>query len=162
MQRQWPFHQVPLKARIIGLGIMIGPLFVLLLIGMVFLRPDPIDQRQVWGCYVANGAPSLIVDRDRIRIVDGTGRSLRYLAEPTKQGYRLIVRPALLPQPSPAGTYVFAQQRGVGYFWPLLTADSDDPRRLHTPADYGGRFSLYASDGRFIVYVRSRDGAACG
>jgi len=151
----------PLKDKIIGWGIIGIPLATLFLLGFIFLRSDPIDQRVVWGCYIASGAPKLDVRSNTIRIADGSGRSLRYVAEPYKDGYRLTVRPALLLRPTPRGAYGFEQAQGIGYFWPLLTAGSDNPRKMRSQKDFGGRIALIAADGTPIIYVRSAAGKNC-
>lgn len=138
-----------------------GPLLVLLVLGALFLRPDPIDPRTVWGCYRLEGAPPLSVKPDRIDILDGTGRSFSYLAEPSKEGYQLSVRPALRLERAANGQYDFKEARGIGYFWPLLTAFSDNPREVRSPDHFGGRISI-ASDGAPTIYVRSATHERCG
>jgi hypothetical protein len=152
---------VPLKARAIGLGIVLGPLVILVLLGAIFLRRAPIDPRLVWGCYVAEGAPALAIEADRIRVLDGTKRALSYVAEPGKEGYRLSVHPALQLKPSARGRYGFVQNPGTGYFWPLLTAGSDNPRSMRLPQDFGGRLGLVAADGTTVMYARSGNERAC-
>jgi hypothetical protein len=155
------FQDVPLKSKIIGWGIIVAPLASLFLLGAIFLRPDPIDQRLVWGCYVADGAPALAVQGNLIRVLDGKRRSLNYVAEPYKEGYRLMVQPALYLVPSAGGGYTFTQGRGIGYFWPLLARGSDEPRKVRSPQDYGGRLSLIASDGTQVIYVRLGNRKVC-
>ena len=81
------FSRIPGRAKVLGWAILMGPLILLFIVGALFLRPDPIDPRTVWGCYRLEGAPPLSVKRDRIDILDGTGRSFDYLAEPYKEGY---------------------------------------------------------------------------
>jgi hypothetical protein len=154
------FRAIPLRSKIIGGGIIMLPLATLFAFGAFFLQPDPLDQRVVWGCYVLDGAPPLLIEADAIRIFDGTGRSLSYIAEPYKEGYRLSVRPALQLQLVATKRYEFRQARGIGYFWPLLTAYSDDPRRLRSPENFGGRVSV-AANGTSAVYVRSGDSQRC-
>ena len=155
------FQDVPFKAKAIGWGIIVIPLATLALLGAMFLRPQPIDQRLVWGCYVSDNAPALVVEAGKILILDGQGRSLSYIAEPYKAGFRLTVQPALRLRPSAEGRYHFEQGPGIGYFWPLLAADSDNPREVRIPGDFGGRLSLIAADGTPIIYVRSSDRDGC-
>lgn len=155
------FADVPFKAKIIGWGIIVIPLATLALLGAIFLRPVPIEQRLVWGCYTAHDAPSLLVEDGTIRIIDGARRSMSYVAEPYKEGYRLTVRPALILKASGDGSDRFEQGRGTGYFWPLLSKNSDNPRKMRTPKDFGGRINI-AAEGRSTIYVRSKDGKSCG
>lgn len=155
------FQDIPFRAKVVGWGILVIPFAALSLLGAIFLRPDPIDQRLVWGCYIAKNAPDLAIQADLIRIFDGTGRTLSYVAEPAKEGYRLTVRPALQLKPSAEGPYMFVQNRGTGYFWPLLATGSDNPRKVRSPKDFGGRLSLIAADGTPAIYVRSGDATSC-
>lgn len=155
------FQDVPLRAKVIGWGIIVIPLATLALLGAIFLHPDPIDQRLVWGCYTADNAPDLAVQADTIRILDGTHRTLSYVAEPYKEGYRLTVRPALQLKPSSDGRFMFVQSTGTGYYWPLLTRGSDNPRKVRSPNDFGGRFSLITADGTRAIYLRSGDRERC-
>ncbi|QUT04239.1 hypothetical protein KFK14_14205 [Sphingobium phenoxybenzoativorans] len=155
------FADVPFRAKIIGGAIIVVPLATLALLGAIFLRPAPIEQRLVWGCYTADNAPPISVEESKIRIVDGTRRSLSYIAEPCKEGYRLTVHPALILKASEGGRYSFEQGRGIGYFWPLLSEASDNPRKVHSPEDFGGRIDI-AAEGRSAIYVRSKDGNNCG
>ena len=154
------FRAVPLRAKIIGGGIIMLPFATIFALGAFFLRPDPIDERVVWGCYVLDGAPPLLIEADAIRILDGTGRSLSYVAEPYKEGYRISVSPALQLQLVATRRYGFKEVRGTGYFWPLLTAYSENPRRLRSPENFGGRISV-AANGTSAVYVRSGDSQRC-
>lgn len=156
-----PFADVPFKAKIIGGAIIAVPLATLALLGAVFLRPTPIEQRLIWGCYTASNAPPISVEEGTIRIIDGTDRSLSYIAEPYKEGYRLTVRPALILKASTAGRYSFEYGRGIGYYWPLLSETSDNPRKVREPKDFGGRMDI-AAEGRSAIYVRSKDGKSCG
>ena len=148
------FRTVPVRAKILGWTILMGPLILLLVLGVLFLRPDPIDPRAVLGCYRLEQAPPLSVRPDRIEILDGTGRSFSYLAGSDKQGYRLSVRPALLLARAADGRYEFKEARGIGYFWSLLTATSDNPCQMRSPDRFGGRISI-ASDRGSAIYVRS-------
>lgn len=137
-----------------------APLILLFILGALFLRPDPIDRSRVLGCYRLEEAPPLSIKKDRIDILDGTGRSFSYLAEAYKEGYRLSVRPALRLERAANGQYDFKEARGIGYFWPLLTATSDNPRQVRSPDRLGGRISI-ASDGVPAIYVRSASGEGC-
>jgi len=154
------FRTVPVRAKALGWTILMGPLILLLILGAFFLRADPIDPRTVWGCYRLENAPPLSVKPDRIDILDGTGRSFSYLAEPYKEGYRLSVRPALRLERAANGLYDFKEARGIGYFWPLLTATSDNPRQVRSPDRFGSRISI-ASDGAPAIYVRSAGQERC-
>ena len=154
------FRTMPVRAQAIGWAILMGPPILLFILGALFLRPDPIDPRTVWGCYRLEDAPPLLVRPDRIDILDGTGRSFSYLAEPYKEGYRLSVRPALRLERVASDRYGFKEARGIGYFWPLLTAYSDDPRGVRSPDRFGGRISI-ASDGAPSIYVRSASQERC-
>ncbi|MET0362652.1 MAG: hypothetical protein ABW048_12975 [Sphingobium sp.] len=154
------FADVPFRAKIIGGAIIAVPLATLALLGAAFLRPTPIEQSLVWGCYTASDAAPIAVEESTIRIIDGTGRSLSYVAEPYKEGYRLTVHPALILKASGA-RYSFEQSRGTGYYWPLLSENSDNPRKVREPKDFGGRIDIAAED-RTAIYVRSKDGKSCG
>lgn len=154
------FQTIPFRAKALGWTILIGPLFLLVIVGALFLHPEPIDPRTVWGCYRLEGAPPILVKPDRIAILDGTGRSFSYLVEPYKEGYRISVRPALRLERVADGRYNFREVRGSGYFWPLLTATSDNPRHVRTPDNFGGKISV-ASHGIQTIYVRSAIQADC-
>lgn len=155
------FEGVSSKDMLIGVSIFVIPFAVLIVLAVVFLRAEPIKRETVLGCYVAEGSPPLDVQLDRIRIV-GSDRSFDYVAEPAKEGYRLTVRPALSLRPVGVGGYAFVQdQRGLGYFWPLLTQKSVNPRYMREPKDYGGRFQIIAIDLQPIIYSRVAANAGC-
>lgn len=156
-----PFDDVPLRARLIGWGILMGPLLLLVVLGMQLLRPAPMPRKAVLGCYRNSDAPWLRVEETKILIGDDTGRFFRFVAEPAKTGYRLAVQPAMTLHLGSDGLYHFESRRGVGYFWSLLTASSDRPRAMRSPDDFGGRFSLTADDGSERIYVRAPSLAAC-
>jgi hypothetical protein len=137
-----------------------GPLILRLILGALFLLPEPIDPSTVLGCYRLQGAPRLSVKPDRIDILDGTGRSFSYLAEPYKEGYRLSVRPALQLERAANGRYDFKEARGIGFFWPLLTATSDNPRQVRSSDRFGGRIRI-ASAGAPAIYVRAGSRESC-
>ncbi len=145
----------------IGAGIIAAPLVVLVILGVVFLEPEPITPETVMGCYTAKGAPPLVIERDRIRLAEPEARTFHYVAEPDKTGYRLAVTPALGLEPSPAGEYAFVRQKGVGYFWTLLPELGSSYRNLRTPEGYGGRFEIVARDGVTVIYERSDTAARC-
>jgi len=155
------FEGASLRDRLIGWSIIGGPLLLLVLSGVLFLRAEPIERAAVLGCYTAAGAPSLEIKPDQIEIVETGRRTFDYLVEPDKQGYRLSVRPALGLAPDGNGQYVFQADRGIGYFWSLLTKASDSPKKLRHPRDFGGRFEVVASDGVVIIYTRSSHQSAC-
>lgn len=155
------FDDVPFKAQVIGWSIIGVPLATLAVLGFVFLRPDPIDKQLVEGCYVADGSPSLDIQRDLIRIIGDAQHSFRYEAEPFKEGYHLVVRPALNLAPLPSGGYAFQQERGIGYFWSLLPRTGDRTRDVRKPTDYGGRFQVIARDGQTVIYTRTDRRNAC-
>lgn len=151
-----------LKVRIIFLGMTVGAILVPLLLIAIFVHPQPISRNAVLGCYTALGAPSLDVGPDLIRIMEPRRRTFSYEAEPAKEGYRFAVSPSLSLRSAGAGRYAFVRdQRGTGYFWPLLPEHSDDPRNMRSPLDYGGRFQILALDGGAIVYGRTTDAARC-
>lgn len=102
------FHDTPLKAKVIGWGIIFIPFAALVLLGAIFLRPEAIEQRLVWGCYVARDAPPLDIREDAIYIIEPARRTFSYIAEPSKTSYQLNVRPALLLKREPTGRYAFA------------------------------------------------------
>lgn len=154
------FRDVPLKAKVIGWGIIFMPLAALALIAAIFLRPEPIDQRLVWGCYVAHDAPPLDIRKDVIYIIEPARRTFSYIAEPSKTRYQLNVRPALLLERAPTGQYQFLPTRGIGFFWPLLPAFGKNRDRVRHPEEYGGRIEI-AADGGGVVYARTGDADAC-
>ena len=155
------FDDVPFKDKVVGWSIIGLPLATLAVLGAIFLRPDPIDKQVVEGCYVADGAPSLDIQRELIHIIGERQQSFRYEAEPFKEGYHLVVRPALNLAPLPGGGYAFKEERGIGYFWSLLPRASDRTRDMRKPTDYGGRFQIVASDGQTIVYTRTDGRNTC-
>ena len=154
------FQNVPLKAKVIGWGIIFIPFAALVLLGIMFLRPEPIDQRLVWGCYVADGSPPLAIRRDTIYIIEPARRTFSYIAEPSKTSYQLNVRPALLLTREPTGRYEFSPTRGDGYFWPLLPTPGKNRDRVRHPGEYAGRIESGA-DGGGVVYSRTSDVRAC-
>jgi len=113
------------------------------------------------GCYTAEGAPPLVIERDQIRIAEPEARIFHYVAESDKTGYRLAVTPALGLEPSAAGEYAFVRQKGVGYFWTLLPDLGSSDRKLRDPEDYGGRFEIVARDGVTVIYERSDTPERC-
>lgn len=155
------FDHVGRKYLVAGAGIIFGPLAILMVLGAVFLEPKPVAREIVLGCYVTNGAPTLVVERDLIRIREPDARTFTYVIEPDKTGYRLSVQPALNLERIAAGQYAFVQQRGVGYFWTLLPVSSSNRRTLHEPKDYGGRFEIVARSGETVTYARSGSAADC-
>ncbi|MBB5985402.1 hypothetical protein [Sphingobium lignivorans] len=154
------FHDVPLKAKVIGWGIIFIPLATLVLLGAIFLRPEAIDQRLVWGCYVARDAPPLDIREDAIYIIEPARRRFSYVAEPSKTSYQLNVRPALLLKREPTGRYAFASTQGTGFFWPLLPALGNNRDRVRHPQEFAGRIQV-AADGADVVYSRTSDADAC-
>jgi hypothetical protein len=154
------FKDVPLRAKLVGWGIIGIPLATLALLAAIFLRPEPIDQRLVWGCYVARDAPPLDVRKDAIYIIEPTRRTFSYIAEPSKTGYQLNVRPALLLERAPNGHYQFLSKQGIGFFWPLLPAPGKNRDRVRHPEEYAGRIEI-AADGGGVVYARTSDADAC-
>lgn len=131
-----------------------GPLVALFVAGLLFLRPEPIDQAVVFGCYSADHAPNLSVGAKIIRIAEPDRRTLRYVAEPSKDGYDLQVEPALALSPEGDGKLVFKETVGSGFFWQLLPAGERSGLRLEHPSEYGGRFRMYATNGKEVTYSR--------
>jgi hypothetical protein len=154
------FRDVPLKAKVVGWAIIFIPLFALVFLGAMFLRPEPIAQRLVWGCYVADDAPPLDIRKDAIYIIEPARRSLSYVAEPSKTSYQLSVRPALLLTRELSGRYAFVPTRGDGFFWPLLPAPGKNRDRVRHPEEFAGLIRIAADVGG-VVYSRTRDADAC-
>lgn len=153
------FEGARARDMVIGWGIIGVPLAMLIVLGAIALKPDPISRQQVLGCYTAAGAPTLRIRPDAIYIVYDRQRSFNYVAEPYKAGYHLAVAPALGLHPTSPGRYVFAQDRGVGYFWELLPKSGAS--RMRAPGDYSGSFEIIAADGASIVYSRARGESGC-
>lgn len=149
------FAGVPLRAKLIDWGVLMGPLVILVVLARIYLRPEPIAAELVYGCYIAENAPWLKVEPGRIRVGDAERHSFAYVVEPAKEGYRFSVSPALALNPRPDGQYQFQNERGIGYFWPLLSRSSDVPRDLRSPKDFGGRFSVVSRGGLDVQYVRT-------
>ena len=154
------FQDVPLKAKVIGFGIILMPLAALVLLGAIFLRPEAIDQRLVWGCYVAHDAPPLDIREDAIYIIEPARRTFSYVAEPSKSSYHLKVRPALGLKREPTGRYAFAQTNGTGFYWSLLPTPGKNRDRVRHPEEFAGRIEI-AADGASVVYSRTSDADAC-
>lgn len=154
------FQNVPLKAKVIGWGIIVIPIAALLLLGAIFARPEPIDQRLVWGCYVAYDAPPLEIREDVINIIEPARRTFNYVAEPSKASYQLNVRPALRLKRHTTGRYAFSPSPGIGFFWPLLPAPGKNRDRVRHPKEYAGRIEV-AADGAGVIYSRTSDVGAC-
>ena len=155
------FDHIGRRDLAIGAGVILAPLAVLVILGVVFLQPQPMTAETVMGCYTAKGAPPLVIEGDRIRIAEPEARTFQYAAQPDKTGYRLAVSPALSLEPSGAGQYAFVQQKGVGYFWTLLPEIRSSYRKLRDPEDYGGRFEIVARDGVSVIYERSDTPERC-
>jgi len=148
------FDGMSTKDRFLGWSIIFVPIIALVALGAIFLRPPPISADTVLGCYTAFRAPSLDVKRGSIRIDEPQHRTFTYVAEPAKVGYRLTVAPAMSLRAMGSGRYVFVQdERGIGYFWPLLASQSDDPQYMREPSDFGGRFQLIGDDSKPIIYT---------
>lgn len=154
------FQDVPLKAKVIGLGIIFIPLVALVLLSTIFLHPEPIARRSVWGCYVADNAPPLDIRKNAIYIIEPARRTLSYVAEPSKTSYQLSVRPALLLTREPSGRYAFYPTRGDGLFWPLLPAPGKNRDRVRHPEEFAGLIQI-AADGGGVVYSRTENAEAC-
>lgn len=146
-----------------GWAIIILPLVALAVLITVFVEKDPIDSRDVVGCYTASDAPPLHIQPDKIRIMDGSNRSFAYRLD-WKQNveYHLAVSPALQLTPTADGNLRFIRQRGIGYFWSMLPETSNDPRRLRSPEDFGDRFVMFASNGDKVIYAKTRGMTPCG
>ncbi|RYD44329.1 MAG: hypothetical protein EOP63_06140 [Sphingomonadales bacterium] len=166
----WPWHislmmrsffdGVSLRDQAIAGGIIFLPFATLVILAAIFMRAEPIDPRVIWGCYVADGAPALSVEPNKIQILDGTHRSLSYAAE-FKRTYVLTVQPALRLSSSKDGQYSFVEGRGSGYFWDLLAVGSDNPTSVRSPQDFGGRIGLVTTESTTVIYVRSESGSHC-
>jgi hypothetical protein len=144
---------------LLGWSIIGVPLAALVVLGMIFLRPEPISRQLVMGCYVAGRAPDLAIKSDRIAILDESGRFFTYIAEPYKAGYHLTVQPALGLRREATGGYSFVQTRGIGFFWELLP--KAPAKRMRAPDQYSGRFEIIADDGTSVVYERSNSSDHC-
>lgn len=154
------FRDVPLKAKLIGWGIIVIPLAVLAILAATLLRPEPFDQRLVWGCYVADNAPALDIRKDAIHVIEPARRTFSYIAEPSKTSYQLNVRPALKLTHQPNGHYKFSSTQGIGFFWPLLPAPGKNRDRVRHPTEYAGRIEVAATEGA-VIYSRARKVDAC-
>jgi hypothetical protein len=158
--RQGFFEGARARDLVIGWGIIGVPIATLIVLGAVFLKPEPIPREQVFGCYIAMGAPSLRIRSDAIYIGDDRQGSFTYIAEPYKAGYHLTVSPALGLHPTKDGRYVFFPDRGIGYLWELLPKGTAS--RMRVPDDYSGRFEVIAANGTSVVYSRNGAAARCG
>jgi hypothetical protein len=154
------FHGVPLRIRIIFLGMCMSAIAVPILLIMAFVRPEPIERSYVFGCYTSSHAPSLDVREDAIHIIEPARRVLEYVAEPSKTSYQLRVRPALKLAHQPNGRYAFVQTQGYGFFWPLLPVEGQNRNRVRHPNEYAGRFEV-ATDSERIVYTRQSLNGSC-
>ena len=154
------FKDVPLKAKVIGWGIIVIPLAVFAILAATFLRPEPFNQRLVWGCYVADNAPALDIRKDAIHVIEPARRTFSYIAEPSKTSFQLTVRPALLLTREPAGHYEFSSTRGIGFFWPLLPVPGKNRDRVRHPSEYAGRIEVAAAEGA-VIYTRTSKVDAC-
>lgn len=139
----------------------LGPLLLLAVGAMLFLRPEPIKAEAVFGCYTAPKAPALVIGPDAIHIVEPAPRKFNYVAEPSKTSYQLSVQPAWQLTSVTGGGYAFAPSQGTGFFWPLLPLAGKNRDRVRHPSEYAGRFSMFAADGTQVIYTRTDDPAAC-
>ena len=154
------FESIGTRDLVIGCSIIGVPIAVLGFLATLGEK-QPFDQNLVMGCYVANEAPSLDVRPEGIRIGESRVLSLSYFAKSAKDSYVLSVTPALRLEPTESGQYAFVRARGIGYLWTLLPKDSDNPRRMRAPSQFGGRFSVIAANGEKIVYTRVAPSAQC-
>lgn len=155
------FKSIPARDAVIGTAVIAVPIATLVMLGLLFLRPKPIERSAVIGCYVANGAPNLEVGANFILIHEAQHRSFTYVVEPFKRGYHFAVNPALGLRSINSGKFEFFPEKGSGYFWPLLSAKSDDPRNVREPSDFGGRFQIIAQGGQPVIYRRETMGGRC-
>jgi hypothetical protein len=155
------FEGISDKDWIIGWSIMLGPFAAMILYVSIVAEPFQLPLGAVLGCYVAPGAPALEVSADQIKIHETEGRSFRYVADRSKLEFVLTVKPALGLTPTGDGRYVFIQKRGIGYFWPLLPNESDNPQNLRDFKNYRGRFEIIADDSKSIIYERVTEPNPC-
>lgn len=84
-----------------------------------------------------------------------------YVAEPSKNGYHLLVEPAFALEKGKHGASNFRQQIGSGYFWPLLAATKYGPREFRHPREFSGLIQLVNSDSEYVIYSRDPTGLPC-
>lgn len=154
------FQDVPFKAKIIGFGIIFIPIVSLVLLGLIFVRAEPIDQRKVWGCYIADAAPPVDIREDAIYIIEPARRKFTYEIYRPRDSYLLRVSPALRLERQAGGRYAFSERRGVGYFWSLRPEIGVNSGKVREAKDYAGRIELEADDAT-IIYSRVSNNSAC-
>lgn len=144
----------------IGYAVLGVPIFTLFVLGAIFLKREPMSPQYLIGCYTATGAPTLKIRPKTVSYGKGRSHLLNYVVETSKDGYHLLVLPAMILRRGSDGTFAFSSGRGVGYFWDLLAKDGS--QRLRAPSDYDGQFYTIATDGSSVVYSRTNDKAECG
>ncbi|WP_277981524.1 hypothetical protein [Sphingomonas phyllosphaerae] len=139
------------------LGVPIVTLFVLL---AFFIKREPMSPQYLIGCYTATSGPTLNIRYKTMSYGKGRSHLLSYVVETSKDGYHLLVSPAMILRRGSDGNFAFSSGRGVGYFWNLLAKDGS--QRLRAPSDYDGQFYTTATDGSSVVYSRTNDRTECG
>lgn len=144
---------------IIGASVFCVPFTILALLAAAFLKPVPFSRQLLLGCYVANGAPPLLITPESINIADSEHTRLTYEVGPQKDGYYVTVHPATDLKADPPGSYSFAETGGSGFYWELLSKAA--MTHMRDANDFGGWINVLASDGRNVLYGRLRSPAPC-
>ena len=152
---------VPFRIRIAILAMTLGAIAVPIVLIALFAENEDIKPDMIVGCYTAPGSPPLEVGLSTIRIVEPAVRKLSYEPQQSKTSYQLSVRPSLQLKPQADGQYRFEEAKGVGYFWSLLPEEGKNRNRIRHPREYSGRFAVYASAGKRLVYVRQATSKFC-
>ena len=157
------FDHVRTKDKLIGIGILMGPLIALLAAGAIFLAPEPFDRKLLWGCYTADRAPSLEITQANIRVFQNEVPPFVYTAEPSKTGYRMVVQTPFELAKGNNGIYDFRQAFGVpSYDWTLLAIKKGDLKReFRQPREFSGLIQVASRDYETIIYARDATGSHC-
>lgn len=147
------FDPASVKDGVIVAGAVII-LAALAFVNVKFSKPTTVDGRFVLGCYKAKGAPALKISPHEISIIEPSHRSFHYSVEQSKDGYQLDVTPALGLHRTEDGSLAFKAEKGIGYFWPLLSGENRGSRKIQELNDYGGQFSIISWDLQLVTYRR--------
>jgi hypothetical protein len=64
------FNGPSAKTVLLFLSMTMGPFLLLAVAAILFLRPEPLKAEVFFGCYMAIGAPALLIGPEAIRIVE--------------------------------------------------------------------------------------------
>jgi hypothetical protein len=148
------FSEARLRRLVTVMGVLSVPLIVVLLVTGESRNEEPFPPELVRGCYETEGAPRVQIWDHSIRILQPTTPTLNFTLSPSKMGWSMEVAPAMLPEPSADGQYLFKPQPEPALFWFLTQRIGTRSAYLRYPSAYRGTFELVATDGEILEYGR--------